>query len=92
MEYIKKDYALESVTRNLKLYGDEWIEAYNAVANVPSSDVIPVIHAEWIKRNGYTECSNCDYWYESPETEDEGDRSNYCPNCGARMDGVKNNE
>lgn len=46
----------------------------------------PVVHGRWIKHDGYTECSECDYWYDSPENEDAGDRSNYCPNCGARMD------
>lgn len=39
----------------------------------------------WIKHEGYTECSQCEYWYDSPEIEDAGDRSNYCPSCGARM-------
>lgn len=41
--------------------------------------------AEWEKHFGYTECSKCEYWYESEEDEDEGDRSAFCPGCGRAM-------
>ena len=36
--------------------------------------------AEWIKRDGYTECSKCEHWY-----EEEGDRPAFCPSCGRAM-------
>lgn len=38
--------------------------------------------AKWIKYDGYTECSSCEYWYDSPEYEDDGDRPAFCPSCG----------
>ncbi|MGO5113605.1 hypothetical protein ACTQ33_01005 [Candidatus Avoscillospira sp. LCP25S3_F1] len=38
--------------------------------------------AEWVKHDGYTECSKCEHWYDSPENEDEGDRPVFCPSCG----------
>lgn len=41
--------------------------------------------AEWVKSDGYTECSKCGYWYDSPENEDEGDRPAFCPSCGRSM-------
>ena len=41
--------------------------------------------AEWVKYDGYTACSNCEYWYDSPESEDEGDRPAFCPSCGRAM-------
>lgn len=53
----------------------------------PPIDATPVVHGQWIKRDGYTECSRCEYWYDSAENEDAGDRPNYCPNCGSKMDG-----
>lgn len=39
-EYIEKEQALEAVTRNLSLYGDEWIAAYNIVGAIPPADVV----------------------------------------------------
>lgn len=41
--------------------------------------------AEWIKYDGYTECSKCKHWYDSPESEDDGDRPAFCPSCGRAM-------
>lgn len=41
--------------------------------------------AEWIKHDGYTECSKCEHWYDSPENEDDGDRPAFCPSCGRAM-------
>lgn len=52
----------------------------------PSPPESLVVHGRWVKHDGYTECSICEYWYDSPETEDDGDRMNYCPSCGAKMD------
>lgn len=41
--------------------------------------------AEWVKHDGYTECSKCDHWYDSPDYEDDGDRPAFCPSCGRAM-------
>lgn len=41
--------------------------------------------AEWVKHDGYTECSKCEHWYDSPENEDEGDQPAFCPSCGRAM-------
>ena len=53
----------------------------------PESDVVEVVRGRWIKRQfadeptafGYR-CSECHLTYELD--------TNYCPNCGARMDGA----
>ena len=49
----------------------------------PAADVAPVVHGRWIMHDdefGLTcECSACHI-----ETMGDG---NYCPNCGAKMDG-----
>ncbi len=45
-EYITKEQALEAVTRNLALYGDEWIAAYNIVSAIPPADVVPVVRCK----------------------------------------------
>lgn len=53
----------------------------------PTIDVAPVVHGRWIMHDdefGLTcECSACHI-----ETMGDG---NYCPNCGAKMDGGAGN-
>lgn len=52
----------------------------------PSSDVEPVRHGRWIaSHDEFCACSICKYsvyvgW----------NQTNYCPNCGAKMDGDDN--
>ena len=51
------------------------------------ADVAPVVHGRWIEHKKYIfgtmyDCSVCDN-----RILDNGHAWNYCPNCGARMDG-----
>ena len=56
--------------------------------SIPAADVAPVVHGRWVPTespfmNECEDCSVCGYrtvW---------GHRYNYCPNCGARMDGAE---
>lgn len=59
------------------------------IDSVPAADVAPVVHGRWIKRGGKRFCSECkeracvtrdmeDFWYTKG--------TDYCPNCGAKMD------
>lgn len=54
-----------------------------------ATDVVEVMHGEWLGRRGgffdFATCSNCKEDYPLG-----GDTLNYCPNCGARMDGADN--
>lgn len=82
-EYIKKSYAVDAVldvyydTPDIDLSGEKF-EA--AIFKIPTSDVAPVRHAMWKKYGkNLGECSECG--------EIVSVRSNYCPNCGAKMDG-----
>ena len=54
--------------------------AIDMIEDAPAADVTTVRHARW-KRYGKNlgECSECG--------EIVSVRSNYCPNCGAKMDG-----
>ena len=90
-EYIKREYAVDAVadvyynTPDINLSCEKFEAAINGI---PAADVAPVRHGRWISKNphGYEwifVCSNCSYIDGYPFN----DRSNYCPNCGAKMDG-----
>ena len=47
---------------------------------IPPADVAPVRYGKWLHRkNGVAYCSEC-------EVDTVEDETNYCPNCGAKMD------
>ena len=64
---------------------------YEAIKEAPAADVVEVVHAYWNKDpvTGVKLCSNC----KAPPPGDaelkEFYESNYCPCCGAKMDGKK---
>ena len=76
---------LDTVRQNdygsFELYGESWL----AYAYPPARIDREAWTAEWVKHDGYTECSKCEHWYGSPENEDEGDRPAFCPSCGRAM-------
>lgn len=56
------------------------------LSEAPTADVAPVVHGEWIddlyaEKCGDAYCSECNHF--------DWSNLNYCPNCGARMDGGK---
>ena len=67
---------------------------------VPSADVVQVIHAHWVgtEYDGYADGNPVYFTYECSHCGDEIDTDgnepnfNYCPYCGAKMDGGKDNE
>lgn len=50
-----------------------WLES------LPMVDAVPVVHGEWSGCAMNWKCSSC--------KQNSRYTSNYCPNCGARMDG-----
>ena len=53
-----------------------------AIKAVPAADVAPVVHGRWVfGGDGCVICSECN------EEESNDNHRNYCPNCGAKMDG-----
>ena len=61
------------------------VDIQDIINNVPAANVQPVIHSKWeISSDGYYPyCKICNV---RPEN---GKMTNYCPNCGAKMDGNK---
>lgn len=47
-------------------------------------DAVEVVHGRWMKHRNETKCSICKFIYYSNH-----DNFNYCPNCGAKMDGER---
>lgn len=90
-EYIEREAAFDAITdlagkaTTRSAYEAVWKSA-RALKKIPTADVVPVAHGWW---NADETCSLCgekstegldatkwNYWL-----------PNYCPNCGAKMDG-----
>ena len=101
-EYVTKEQVIDW----FRPYGhmDESIPYETMVSDLrgmPAADVAPVRHGRWIS---LTECANegvycsickkkvwkSDYAWCSKRSRNKL-RSNYCPNCGAKMDGGADN-
>ena len=81
-EYIEREAVLE-----LKYWDAFGGTKYGVVAtddieNIPAADVAPVVHGWWLHdaATGIAYCTEC-----LMEAVEDG--TDYCPNCGARMDG-----
>ena len=99
-DYIDREALIGRLTRNLNACNPGtfsercYQDAINTVTFFPASDVAPVVHGRWeVHEHPYIKprqdgwiCTNCSF-----VTEDiaNGD-TNYCPNCGAKMDGDGN--
>ena len=60
--------------------------------DLPTADVQPVKHGRWITwdDSGFTKCSCCNSEYYISDLQVVGDSEgfvDFCPHCGARMDG-----
>lgn len=57
------------------------------IQRTPAADVAPVVHGQWIaSHDEFCACSICKYPFYVGWNQ-----ANYCPNCGAKMDGGNNN-
>lgn len=95
-EYIEKQSIIDAVRKEFDWYYQTPIytedkEVQNLIARVnrvvrenPAADVVEVVHAHWIDRDGKTWCSKCD-------ASNKQYKPPYCPHCGADMRGGKDN-
>lgn len=97
-EYIEREAALAAIRKRCAPCG----EGIEALKSVPAADVAPVRHGQWEEcdcvepcihgfgtirhKNAGLKCTNCVHVFEKNLLW----KDNYCPNCGARMDGDGN--
>ena len=95
MEYIKRDDALHSVCVGCNKEFEEkpcepsFCDIRQEIQNVPTADVAEVKHGYWFEVDsdvGWSidGCSICGEQHCFYEGEN---KANYCPHCGAKMDG-----
>ena len=89
-EYIDRAPFIEDLSAMKKEYDAISIDGMiKALATAPAADVAPVVHGEWmlketIIRSPFAKNAYCSVCYEETICQ-----YNYCPNCGAKMDGGK---
>ena len=73
-------------------YPSELDELERLINEIPALDVAPVVHAKWIKH--YIKIGNFDWKYKCSLCGKFNKQYSppYCPHCGARMDGGKDDE
>ena len=96
-EYISREAALTALQDSDLFNTTE--RQLRAIRELPAADVAKVVHGEWLRYDDDWDslttirCSLCsEEW--CFETDDDVSLLNYkyCPNCGARMDGGKDDE
>ena len=97
-EYIERETILDAISEQRRFYlherdGETDMEKLyllwgsdnalttmeDIMSDIPTADVAPVVHGRWEPyRKNLGKCSECGEFVQI--------RSNYCPNCGAKMD------
>ena len=87
-EYIERDalckWLHETMSAQTTVVGMAYVrDFWNKVLDIPAADVATVVHGKWVVSSDgyYSYCSEC------KNEPKNGEMTDYCPNCGARMDG-----
>lgn len=87
--------ALKDWSEIVPLTGDGGIDINDfdeKLASMPAADVAPVRRGRWETKDGwdgdeYYACSSCGAEFVLIDGTPSDNDYNYCPNCGAKMDG-----
>ena len=93
-EYIERKQALDLI-ESAATWGWSENRIYDEMQDIPAADVAPVVHGRWDDSGRYTfpsgstavRCTNCGCAL--TESEYHLNNWNYCPVCGAKMDGER---
>ena len=97
-EYIDREEAINEVLSCFgvedSIFSDATIIAIGfKLKNIPAADVQPVKHGRWIRDAVYVDETTgepCLAWFCNQCGEPQMVGTNFCPNCGAKMDGEVN--
>lgn len=89
-EYIEREAVEKFIEDGLnnqdvaKRFGHDAIEIMAEVHYMPAADVAPVVHGRWVPFHSEAAgdiqyCSACEIGFAA--------KTDYCPHCGAKMDG-----
>ncbi len=93
-EYIEREEIMRAVDRAMEFTPSEYDAVANEIDRISAADVVEVRHGRWIfEHNPITDpkkyfirivCSCCGL--------KTGQVSNFCPQCGAKMDAERSNQ
>lgn len=93
-DYISREAMVQAICNQCEANGNcgHTCAIVCAIESISAADVRPVVNGRWVwKDNGWVVCSECNDLIaivgntEDLETVISG--FNYCPNCGAKMEG-----
>ena len=84
-EYICKQDAVDAIYEFPMFMECNEIYIYQKrIEKIPAADVVPVVHSQWEYKCGEIRCPECG---NRIRRIDLSGYLNFCPNCGAKMDG-----
>ncbi len=91
LDLISRDEALEVLCDYCSIEGHcsaDGCAEYQKISKLTTVDAVPVVHGRWVKVDHYPpECSICGDIAPLTCDGEAHYMGNYCPNCGAKMDG-----
>ena len=95
IEHVIKDSIFDIVFGEFCACSDETEQVLNDIIEqvraLPAADVVPARHGNWEFIDSapwYHKCNQCQCFLKIDDITDG--KANYCPNCGAKMDGESN--
>lgn len=88
-ENIEREAAIRAILNDaLEQVGYSREDAADCIRYIDAADVAPVRHGRWIDKGEYAVCMECGGW---SGTQYDGVEpiplmTQFCPNCGAKMD------
>lgn len=84
-EYIEREALMKELSESVEPFNTGSV--FRAIRKQLAADVAPVRHGRWIEEHDYLKCSECGVMVKRNFVFFDIGDWNFCPNCGARMDG-----